>query len=211
VDWEAHAVRGAARYQDGVVRLPDEPKRRERQLVRMAMAAGTVGLARVMQDEDGTEWFRRSSAAYRESFALAPPGSWGRVVGAVKAGILSGSPRVDAEWALEQLSGAESCTARYAKILALLALGLDEIPSLGDPEFPADVAAALDALGARDALAYRDAAASVLASFESRQEFLENLPVADTVLVLELLASQRGIAAGFSSALLPRRAGRSGT
>ncbi len=73
------------------------------------------------------------------------------------------------------------------------------------------MAAALDALAVRDASAYRDAAASVLASFESRQEFLENLPVADTVLVLELLAAQRGIAAGFSSALLPRPAGRSGT
>ncbi len=86
------------------------------------------------------------------------------------------------------------------------------MPSLaGDPEFPGDVAAALAALGARDASAYRNAAASVLASFESRPEFLDDLPVADTVLVLELLAAERGIAAEFRSALLPRRAGRSGT
>ncbi len=96
--------------------------------------------------------------------------------------------------------------------MARLALGEDDVPSLAtDPEFPGDVAAALDALAARDAAAYRNAAASVLASFESRQEFLDDLPVADTVLVLELLAAERGIAAKFRSGLLPRRAGRSGT
>ncbi len=212
VSWEEHAARGTARYEDGAARLSDDPQRRERQLVRMAMAAGTVGLALEMQEKDGAEWFRRSAGAYRESFALAPPGSWGRVVGAVKAGILAGSPRADAEWALEQLPDAGSSTARYAEILARLALGEDDPPSLtGDPGFPADVAAALDALGRRDASAYCDAAASVLISFETRDEFLEDLPVADTVLVLELLAAQRGIAAGFRSALLPTRAARSGT
>jgi hypothetical protein len=170
----------------------------------MAMAAGTVGLARLMEGKDGADWFRRSAAAYRESFALAPPGSWGRVVGAVKSGILSGNARADATWALEQLPVEGSSTARYAEILARLSLGEDEAPSLvWDPEFPADVAAALAALGASDGAAYRDAAAAVLESFEARRAFLENLPVADTVLVLERLAAERGIAAGFRSPLLP--------
>jgi hypothetical protein len=211
VNWADEAARGIARYEDGVARLPDEPGRKERQLVRMALAAGTVGLAREMQGEDGEEWFRRSAAAYRESFALAP-GSWGKVVGAVKAGILSRSAQSDAKWALAQRPEAGTSTVRYAEILARLALRENDVPSLaGDTEFPADVAGALDALGARDASAYREAAASVLASFEARQEFLENLPVADTVLVLELLAADRGIAAGFRSALLPTRARRSGT
>lgn len=208
MDWEAHAARGAARYEDGAGRLPDDPGRRERQLVRMAMAATSVGLAREMQNLDGSEWYHRSAAAYRESFTGGNPG---RVVGAVKAGILARDPGDDAEWALEQLPS-DSPTARYGEALARLALGEDDVPSLTtDPEFPSDVAAALDALAARDASAYRNAAASVLASFESRQEFLDDLPVADTVVVLELLAAERGIAAEFRSALLPRRAGRSGT
>ncbi len=202
MDWEAHAARSAARYEDGAARLPDDPRRRERQLVRMAMAATSVGLAREMQDQDGSEWFRRSAAAYRESFS---GDNWGSVVGAVKAGIFSGDPRGDAEWALAQLP-ANSPTARYGEALARLALAEDGVPSLaGDPDFPGDVAAALDALAARKASVYCDATASVLASFESRQEFLDDLPVADTVLVLELLAAERGIAAGFRSALLPRR------
>lgn len=173
------------------------------------MAAGTAGLALLMDGEDGSEWFRRSASAYRESFALAPPGSWGRVVGAVKAGILAGEPRGDASWALEQLPAEGSSTARYAEILARLVLGEDELPSVAwDPDFPADVAAALDGLADRDAEAYRVAVASVLASFEARQAFLENLPVADTVVVLELLAAERGLAAGLRSPLLPTPAGR---
>jgi hypothetical protein len=205
VDWERQAALAAARYADGATRLPSDPERRSRQLVRMAMAAGAAGLAHVMAGEDGGAWFRRSAAAYRESFADAPPGSWGRVVGAVKAGILAGDPRDAAAWALAQVpAGEPSPIASYAEILARLARGEDEIPSLAsDPGFPADVAAALDALGARDPAAYRDAGASVLASFEARDAFLEDLPVADTVLVLERLAAERGIAAGFRSALLP--------
>jgi hypothetical protein len=209
VSWETHAARAAARYEDGARRLGGDAGRRQRQLVRMAMAAGTAGLARLMDGEDGSEWFRRSAAAFRESFALAPPGAWGRVVGAVKAGILAGESRGDASWALEQLLDDRSSTARYAETLARLALGQDDLsPVAWDPDFPPDVADALDALAARDAEAYRAAAASVLASFEARQEFLENLPVADTVLVLEVLAAERGIAAGLRSPLLPTPAGR---
>jgi hypothetical protein len=43
----------------------------------------------------------------------------------------------------------------------------------------------------------------VLESFETREEYLEDLPVADTVLVLQALAQRRGIAAELSSPLLP--------
>jgi hypothetical protein len=43
----------------------------------------------------------------------------------------------------------------------------------------------------------------VLASFEERDAYLEDIPVADTVVVLEALAARRGLAAGLRSALLP--------
>ena len=187
VDWEAHAARGAARYEDGAGRLPDDPRRRERQLVRMAMAATSVGLAREMQDLDGSEWFHRSAAAYRESFA---GDNWGRVVGAVKAGILAGDARrrrrVGARAAPRGRPRPRATERRWRGSRSARTTCR---PLASDPEFPGDVAAALDALAARDAAAYRAAAASVLASFESRQEFLDDLPVADTVLVLELLAA----------------------
>ncbi len=44
----------------------------------------------------------------------------------------------------------------------------------------------------------------MLASFESRDEYLEDLPAADTVLVLQALAQRRGLATpALESELLP--------
>ncbi|MDX6387141.1 MAG: hypothetical protein QOD85_943, partial [Gaiellaceae bacterium] len=43
----------------------------------------------------------------------------------------------------------------------------------------------------------------VLESFEGREDYLEDLPVADTVIVLQALAARRGLAAELSSPLLP--------
>jgi hypothetical protein len=44
----------------------------------------------------------------------------------------------------------------------------------------------------------------VLDSFETRDAYLEDIPVADTVLVLQALAARRGLEAALSSELLPR-------
>jgi len=43
----------------------------------------------------------------------------------------------------------------------------------------------------------------VLESFEAREEYLEDMPVADTVLVLQAFARRRAIAVELSSPLLP--------
>ena len=43
----------------------------------------------------------------------------------------------------------------------------------------------------------------MLESFETRDEYLEDMPVADTVLVLQALAARRGLAADLTSPLLP--------
>ena len=102
---------------------------------------------------------------------------------------------------------------RYAAILAHLTLGEDaeahrQASRLQEepPEaFPPDVADALAALAAGDRSGYAEAAGRVLRSFEERDAYLEDIPVADTVMVLEALAAQRGIAAHPSSPLLPGR------
>jgi hypothetical protein len=52
-------------------------------------------------------------------------------------------------------------------------------------------------------LGYTEAVEAVLESFETRDEYLEDLPVADTVLVLQALAGRRGLAATLTSPLLP--------
>ena len=217
MDWEAHADREERRYADAVSRVPPEPDARQKQLVRAAMAATGAGLARLMQGRRGEAagWFSRSAERFRESFPDAPAGSWGRLIGAVKARLLAGDVRgadEDAEWALAQGPAESGSTiGRYAAVLALLVLGRDAeagelAGELGlEPEdaFPRPVGEALVALAHGDGGAYRAAAAGVLESFEERDAYLEDIPVADTVIVLEELAARRGIAAGLRSAVLP--------
>ena len=43
----------------------------------------------------------------------------------------------------------------------------------------------------------------MLESFETRDEYLEDMPVADTVIVLQALAARRDLAAAVSSPVLP--------
>jgi hypothetical protein len=71
-------------------------------------------------------------------------------------------------------------------------------------DFPQDVADSLATLAAGDRLGYAYAIESVLESFARRDEYLEDISVADTVLVLQALAERRDIAADLSSPLLPK-------
>jgi hypothetical protein len=214
VDWEAHAEREETRYRDGLDRLPDDPDGRQKQLVRVAMAAGGAGLARLMQRRRGESagWLARAAERYRESYEDAPPGSWGRLIGALKSRILAGDwegAAADAAWSLEQDPAASgSPIGVYAAVLAHLTLGADAdaaalAAGLQAGHFPPEVGDAIAALAAHDGEAYAAAVARVLESFETREEYLEDIPVADTVLVLEALAERRGLAAGLESPLLP--------
>jgi hypothetical protein len=181
----------------------------------MGNAAGGAGLALLMagRRSEAGEWFARAADRYRESFPDAPVGSWGRPIGAVKARVLAGDDEgaaVDARWALDAGSAAsESPIGRYAACLALLVLERDaEAVTLaaslsGRDDFPGDVAAALAALAERSRERYGPAVTSVLRSFETRDEYLEDLPVADTVIVLQSLAARRGLGVTLDSTLLP--------
>jgi hypothetical protein len=218
VDWAEHSRREDARYRDGEARLPEaeDQDSRQRQLTRMGNAAAGVGLARLMAgDTDGArEWFARAVERYRESYELAPPGSWGRPIAILKARILAGDwdgAESDARWTLDQGAGdAESPIGRYAATLALLVLGRDqEARALADglrmrDDFPAPVADALAYIAAGDTRGYIDAIEAVLESFETREDYLEDLPAADTVVVLQAFAARRDMAAELSSPLLPR-------
>jgi hypothetical protein len=120
----------------------------------------------------------------------------------MKALLLAGDDAADAaQWALD--AGAVDATSpvgRYAGALALLVLGRDlEARRLGSTlrdrdDFPRDVADALTTIAAGDRAGYLIAVEDVLDSFEKRDDFLEDIPVADTVLVLQLLAARRDLA-----------------
>jgi hypothetical protein len=216
-DWAAHLDRERARYEDGESRLPgaEDADARQRQLTRLGNAAGGAAIALLMQGrtDEAAEWFHRAAARYRESFTDAPPGSWGRPIGAVKSLVLAADwagAEEAGRWALDAgAASSESPIGEYAAALALLVLGDDEHARVHADviriraDFPADVGDALAYLSAQDVVGYTEAVESVLESFEAREEYLEDMPVADTVLVLQALARRRGIEVELSSPLLP--------
>ena len=217
VDWAGHARREDERYRDGEARLPDaeDQDARQRQLTRMGNAAAGAGLASLMagHTEEARAWFARAVERYRESYELAPAGSWGRPIAILKARILArdwSGAHADARWTLDQ--GADDATSpigRYAATLALLVLGRDDDARvLADglrtrDDFPAPVGGALAFIAVQDPVGYVKAIEAVLESFETRREYLEGLPVADTVVVLQALAARRDMAGELSSPLLP--------
>jgi hypothetical protein len=217
-DWAEHFERERERYRDGESRLPDpeDVDGRQRQLTRLGNAAAGAGLALVMQGRAGAarEWFDRACERYRESWHDAPAGSWGRPIGILKARILAGDwegAERDARWTLEQgAAGAETSIGRYAATLAYAVLSEWEDTRIAaeslrlDESFPSAVADALAFVASPDPVAYVEAVESVLDSFETRDAYLEDLPAADTVLVLQALAVRRGLApAELESELLP--------
>jgi hypothetical protein len=212
-NWEQLGQHARERYEDGAARLPDDSDARQRQLTRMGNAAGAAGLAELMGGGDGRQWFARAAERYRQSWEHAPPGSWGRPIGAIKARILAGDwdgAADDARWAIEVGAGeSESPIGRYAAALAFGVFGdWDAMRVHADyarthETFPTEVADALAFVAAEDVVGYTEAVETVLESFETRDEYLEDMPVADTVLVLQALAARRGMAAELESELLP--------
>jgi hypothetical protein len=210
VDWADRAETATARYRSGETRGADQ-----RQLTQLANSAWAAGLCLLMngQTDESREWLRRAAERYRESWeAGAPAESWGRPIAAMKALLLAGDDAAPAaRWALDAgAAAAESPIGRYAGTLALLVLGDDAAAltlarTLRDrDDFPDPVAAGLAGLAAADAPGYGRAVGEILASFEERSDFLEDVPVADTVLVLQALAAARGTAADLpATGLLP--------
>jgi hypothetical protein len=131
----------------------------------------------------------------------------------MKSRLLAGDAeraREEARWALEAgAAESESPIGRYAATLAALVNGEDAragelAAGIRDrDDFPRPVADALTAVAAADGERYEDAIRTLLADFESRSDFLEDVPVADTVLVLQALAAERGIVVALGSPVLP--------
>lgn len=150
---------------------------------------------------------------YRASWALAPPKSYGRLVGLLKAAVLGGDSAAAAREVREALDGdpdaAGSPVASYVLAVAALIVGdEDAVAPLADVMEPRGgaferTAAALRALAAGDAAAYAEAVAAIEADFAERDEHLTGVAIADTAIMLELVARERGLAAGLDSPLVP--------
>jgi hypothetical protein len=196
MNWIPTAEAKKARYEEQHGELD------ERSLVRKGNTAYAAGLALLMAgDGDAADWFRRAAASWRESWSGGE--SWGRPIGALKASLLAHDDVAVEElapWTLTLgTATADSPIGRYAAALALLAL--DRWPEArhvaeslrGRDDFPPDVADALAYIAAEDAVGYSAAVESIVDSFETRDEYLEDIAVADTALVLQELARRRGI------------------
>ena len=217
-NWAAHLEREESRYRDGESRLPgvEDADARQRQLTRLGNAAGGAGLALLMQGrpDEAADWFQRAAARYRESFADAPPGSWGRPIGAIKSLVLAGDwPGAEeaARWALDAGAAAKRRLRSAATRQHSRSRPRRRRAGAGarrrDPHArrlsPATSATRSPTSPRRTSSGTSEAIEAVLESFEAREEYLEDMPVADTVLVLQALARRRGIEAELSSPLLP--------
>lgn len=150
---------------------------------------------------------------YRASWALAPPRSYGRLVGLLKAAVLGGAAQPAADEvraALRDDPDADgSPVAAYVRAVAALVAGDDEEVAARaatmEPRGEAfeRTAAALRALAAGDGGAYAAALAAIEADFAGRAEHLTGVAIADTAVMLELLAAERGLDARPDSPLVP--------
>jgi hypothetical protein len=209
VDWAERADAAIERYRGGEARDLDQ-----RQLTQLGNAAWAAGLSLLMsgRSDEAADWLRCAARRYRESWEDAPPDSWGRPIAAMKALLLAGDDATEAaRWALDAgAAAAQSPIGRYAGTLALLVLGDDVgARALGSTlrdldDFPQPVADALVELAGADPVDYALSVDRIVESFEERGEFLEDVPVADTVLVLQRLAAARDLAADLApSPVLP--------
>lgn len=199
MSWIPFAEEKQARYEEQHGELD------ERGIVRQGNAAYAAALGLLMAgDPAAAEWFRRAAARWRESWdAGEGRESWGRPIGVLKASLLAhddAAVEEFARWTLELGTvTASSPIGRYAAALALLALGRTTdarhvAESLRErDDFPHDVADALATIAGHDVVEYVEAVESVVTSFETREEYLEDAAVADTALVLDLLARRNGI------------------
>jgi hypothetical protein len=181
-------------------------------LMRDAIAAEARGHRALLDGDEASAApaLREAAALYRASWEAAPPASYGRLIGLLKAAVLAGDEGAAADYAASQIpNDAESPPPSYARAIAALVHD-DDASARADAErmrsgSPAFVRAAdaITALADRDRQTYNNAIVAIVADFTARDEHLTGVPIADTALMLERLAEPRGMASSPASPLLP--------
>jgi hypothetical protein len=216
MDWTAKRDWALDEHERRLATRAAEGEREDFRLAGIAGASWAAGLSARMLGEpaEASTLLRRAADEYETSWRAAPAGAWGRPIAMLRCRLIAGDrpgARRDAEAALaEGAAGATGPIGGYCAALALLVTGKDveaggfagRIAEEGLE--PVAVAHALAALASSDEPAFQAARREVLRSFEERDAFLEDVPVADTVLVLDALARIRGLEiTPLASTLLP--------
>ena len=162
-------------------------------------------------DVGAVDALRAASDRYRASWEAAPPDAYGRLVGMLKAAILSGEAETAARYVHSAIGDAPtSPTSAYAVAIAALVAGDDDLARRategmrdGGEAFER-AAAAITGLADRDTSAYANALQAIVDDFAAREEHLTGVAIADTAVMLERLGRARGLDADVRSPLLPR-------
>ena len=205
MDWQAKLLWAEAEHERRLAAAARPDEREDFRLAGIAGASWAAGLAALMlgRDDEARVRLLRAAGEYETSWRAAPAGSWGRPIAMIRCRLMAGDhegARADASAAVAAgVLDAPGPIGGYCAALALLALGRDEDAGnvagrVADEGLqPASVADALGTIARADGAAYVAARLAVLRSFEERDAFLEDVRVADTVLVLDALALERGL------------------
>jgi hypothetical protein len=192
-----------------------DARRAQRLLEEALSREGDAQRLLLVGDPGAAEAFEEVAELYRRSWEAAPARSYGRLVGMLKASVLSRDASRAAEAATyahrEIPGGGDSPTSLYAVALAALIGGDDSLAARsgramreGGGVFER-TGEAIEALAERDRGRYRRALGEIVADFDARDVFLTGVAIADTAEVLQRLAAPRGLAAPLDSRLLPPR------
>jgi hypothetical protein len=138
--------------------------------------------------------FREAARWYWTSYELAPPRSYGRLVGMLKAAVLGGAGAEEAATVRRLLDdGGSSPTSWYAIAVAALIEGDAQLAARGAEEMRAGgpafgrAADAIAAIAARDDEAARRAIDAIEADFAARDAHLTGVAIADTAVLFATL------------------------
>lgn len=154
--------------------------------------------------------FHDAAVFYRQSWEAAKPDAYGRLVGMLKASVLSGSAQEEARYVRALHLQTESPVAAYALAISALVASDDatarrlaqRLRTASDAFRRAGEGIA--AIADRDPQRTGEAIAAIVADFEARDAHLTGVRIADTALMLRELAAGRGLEVSVTSAVLPR-------
>ncbi len=190
--------------------MPLLPEGAHLDLMREAIAIEARGQQALLAGEDGRAELLAAAELYRRSWEVAPPESYGRLIGMLKAAVIAGDAADAAAYARVAVpDDAHSPPARYAVAIASLVEGdlagaaAAAAGMRAGSEAFVRAAAAIEAIAAHDAVAYDVAVRAIVTDFEGRDTHLTGVPIADTALMLERLAGD--LASRPESPLMPAR------
>jgi hypothetical protein len=163
-----------------------------------ALAVEAAAQAELLAGVAEPAGFRDAAALYWESYGLAPPASYGRLVGMLKAAVLGGGGVDEAVRVRGLLTdGGASPTAWYAIAIAALVAGDDAqatraahtMRSGGDAF--ARAAAAIEAIASDDGERASAAIEAIEDDFAARDAHLTGVAIADTALLFATLRERR--------------------